>query len=148
MTQDSFEKPWHGLESERTPALALANTLDWRLRKEPIELLKDYSDLVRWGRSVGALEPSEARALRKWGEEHPKAAARVLVEAASLREAIAAIATSLVKGRAPQPAPSHRPPLARRPNRRRRAGPVPRELPARSPQPTPACRAEGSRRRP
>ena len=105
MAQDSFEKPWHGLESERTAALALANTLDWRLRKQPIELLKDYSELVRWGRSVGALEPSEARALRKWGEEHPKAAAKVLAEAVHLREAIAAIATSLIKGRAPQPTP-------------------------------------------
>ena len=105
MTQDPFEKPWHGLESERTPALALANTLDWRLRKEPVELLKDYSDLVRWARSVGALAPSEARALRKWGEQHPKAAATVLVEAVKLREAIATIAASLIKGRAAQAAP-------------------------------------------
>jgi len=104
MTQDAFEKPWHGLESERTPALALANTLDWRLRKEPIELLKSYSDLVRWARSVGAVEPAEARALRKWGEEHPTAAARVLAEAIKLREAMAAIAASLIRGRAPQAA--------------------------------------------
>ena len=102
---DPFEKPWHGLESERTPALALANTLDWRLREKPIELLKDYSELVRWARSVGALEPAQARGLRKWGEEHPTGAARVLAEAVGLREAIAAIATSLMKGRAPQPAP-------------------------------------------
>ena len=105
MTQDWFEKQWHGLESERTPALALANTLDWRLRKEPIELLKDYPELLRWARSVGALEPSEARALRKWGEEHPKAAATVLAEAVKLREAIATIAASLIKGRAAQSAP-------------------------------------------
>lgn len=105
MTQDAFEKPWHGLESERTPALALANTLDWRLRKPPVELLKDYADLVRWARSVGAVGPVEARALRKWGEEHPRAAAKVLAEAIHLREAIAAIATSLIKGRAPQAAP-------------------------------------------
>ncbi len=105
MTQESFEKPWHGLESEHTPALALANTLDWRLRKKPIELLKDYSDLVRWARSVGALEPAEARALRKWGEEHPRAAGTVLAEAIHLREAIAAVAGSLIKKRTPQPAP-------------------------------------------
>jgi predicted RNA-binding Zn ribbon-like protein len=105
MAQDSFERPWHGLESERTPALALVNTLDWRLRKKPIELLKDYSELVRWARSVGALEPSEARALRKWGDEHPRAAATVLAEAIRLREAIAAIATSLTKSRSPRPAP-------------------------------------------
>lgn len=102
---DPFQKPWHGLESERTPALALANTLDWRLRETPIELLKDYSELIRWARSVGALEPAEARALRSWGEEHPKGAARVLAEAVGLRETIAAIATSLTKGRAPQLAP-------------------------------------------
>lgn len=102
---DSFEKPWHGLESERTPALALANTLDWRLRKKPIELLKDYSELVRWARSVGAIAPGEARALRKWGEEHPRAAATVLADAVKLREAIAGIVTSLLKGRAPQAAP-------------------------------------------
>jgi predicted RNA-binding Zn ribbon-like protein len=102
---DPFEKPWHGLESERTPALALANTLDWRLREKPIELLKDYAELVRWARSVGALEPAEARALRAWGEEHPKAAARVLAEAVELREAVAAVAASLTKGRAPQAAP-------------------------------------------
>jgi hypothetical protein len=102
---DPFEKPWHGLESEPTPALALANTLDWRLREKPIELLKDYSELVRWARSVGAIEPAEARALRTWGEEHPKAAARVLAEAVDLREAIAAMAASLMKGRAPQASP-------------------------------------------
>ena len=105
MTQDSFETPWHGLESERTPALALANTLDWRLRKQPIELLKDYSELVRWARSVGAIAPAEARALRKWGEEHPRAAGTVLAEAVKLREAIAAIAASVLKGRSPQAAP-------------------------------------------
>jgi len=102
---DPFERPWHGLESERTPALALANTLDWRLREKPIELLKDYPELVRWARSVGALDPAQARALRKWGEAHPKGAARVLAEAVGLRETIAALATSLMKGRAPQPAP-------------------------------------------
>jgi predicted RNA-binding Zn ribbon-like protein len=102
MTPDPFEKPWHGLESERTPALALANTLDWRLRRKPIELLRDYSELVRWARSVGALEPAQARVLRAWGEAHPKGAARVLAGAVELREAIAAIATSLMKGRAPQ----------------------------------------------
>ncbi len=105
MKADPFEKPWHGLESERTPALALANTLDWRLREKPIELLRDYSELVRWARSVDALEPTEARALRAWAEEHPRAAARVLAEAIEVREAIAAIAGALMKGRTLPSAP-------------------------------------------
>ena len=103
--QDPFEKPWGGLESERTPALALANTLDWRLREKPVELLREYADLVRWARSVGALEPAEARSLRAWGLENPRAAARVLSEAVDLREAIAAIAAALIKGRTPPEAP-------------------------------------------
>jgi len=87
---DSFDSPW---PATRTGAISLdlANTLDWRGRDEPTELLTDFGELVRWARSVGALDRAEARALRGWGEAHPRAAARALARAIEVREAIAAV---------------------------------------------------------
>ena len=102
--KDSFEKPWHGIEIGGSVALDLANTLDWRLRDRPVELLKTFPDLLRWGRSAGVLEPAEARRLRRWAESHARAAGRALAEAAEVREAIAAVFQAVVAGKAPPPA--------------------------------------------
>ena len=99
--KDTFEKPWHGIGVGGSVALDFANTLDWRLRKDPVELLRGPSDLLRWARSAGTLEPSQARRLRAWAESHPRTAARALAEAKEVREAIAAVFQAIVDGTAP-----------------------------------------------
>jgi predicted RNA-binding Zn ribbon-like protein len=86
-------------------ALDFANTLDWRLRDRPVELLKSFPDLLRWGRSAGVLEPAEARRLRRWGESHARAAGRALAEAGEAREAIAAIFQAVVWSETPSSGP-------------------------------------------
>ena len=101
--RDPFEKPWHGAGVGGSPALDFANTLDWRLRERPVELLKGYPDLLRFGRSVGLIDAAQARALRAWGETHARTARRVLIEATEIREAVAAILQSVADGRAPTP---------------------------------------------
>lgn len=88
--------------------LDFANTLDWRLRREPVELLRGYPDLLRFARSAGVLTAAEAKALRRWAEAHPRAARTALTDAAKLREAIAAVFQALVDSK-PIPAA----PLAR-----------------------------------
>jgi predicted RNA-binding Zn ribbon-like protein len=97
---DEIEKPWPGFGMGGAPALDFANTLDWRLRREPIELLRGYADLARWGRSAGALTAAEARALGAWARRHPRAAAAALAAAVALREAVADGFAALVHGRA------------------------------------------------
>jgi predicted RNA-binding Zn ribbon-like protein len=101
---DPFEKPWHGAGVGGSPALDFANTLDWRLRERPVELLKGYVDLLRFSRSVGLIDASQARALRIWGEAHPHAARRALAEATDVREAIAAVLQTVADRRPPAPA--------------------------------------------
>jgi len=98
MAENAFDRPWHGAEVAGTPALDLANTLDWRLRTEPRELLTSFPELLRWARTAGILDAGEARSLRSWGEEHPRLAERKLAEVRDLREAIAAAAGALVRG--------------------------------------------------
>jgi predicted RNA-binding Zn ribbon-like protein len=103
--RDSFEKPWHGIGVGGSIALDFANTLDWRLRDRPVELLKSFPDLLRWGRSAGVLAPAHARRLRRWGESHPRAARRALAGAAEVREAIATVVQAVVMRRPPPPGP-------------------------------------------
>jgi predicted RNA-binding Zn ribbon-like protein len=100
---DAFEKPWPGAGIGGSLALDLVNTLDWRLREPPVEQLHEFADLLRWARSAGILESSEARFLRAWGESHPRAARHALSEAIEAREAIAAVFQAVARG---QPVPS------------------------------------------
>jgi len=100
-----FETPWPGMGVGGSLALDFVNTLDWRLRARPVELLAGFPDLLRWGRSAGALGRAEAARLRVWGESHPRAAARALAEAIELREAIAAVFQGTLGGGTPPPGP-------------------------------------------
>ena len=102
---DSFEKPWHGIGTGGSVALDFANTLDWRLRPRPVELLNGYPDLLRFARSAAILTAPECRALKRWAGAHPRAAARTLAEAAGVREAIAAIFQAIVRGKTIPAAP-------------------------------------------
>lgn len=88
---DAFDKAWPGVGTGGSPALDFANTLDWRLRESPVELLRAFPDLLRFARTASILSPDEALSLRAWGEAHSRAGARVLADAIGLREAIAAI---------------------------------------------------------
>ena len=93
--------PWHGIGVGGSVALDFANTLDWRLRENPVELLRDPPDLLRWARSAGVIEPGHARRLRAWAKSHVSAAARTLVDAKQVREAIADIFQAVVEERTP-----------------------------------------------
>jgi len=86
-------------------SLHFVNTLDWRLRDRPVELLGGFPDLLRWGRSAGVLERAGATRLRIWGESHPRAAARALAGAIELREAIAAVFQATLRGEPPPRGP-------------------------------------------
>lgn len=103
--KDPFETPWHGVGVGGSAALDFANTLDWRLRDHPVELLKRFQDLLRWGRTAGVLDAVQARGLRTWSEAHPRSAGRALAEAVEIREAIAGIFQAVVAGKAPAPGP-------------------------------------------
>lgn len=95
---NSFGTPWSGIGTSGSVALSFANTLDWRLREPPVELLRSFSELLRWAWSAGALDPAEARTLRAWSAAHPRAAARALAKAVEVREAIAAVLQAVVRG--------------------------------------------------
>lgn len=99
----TFETPWHGIGVGGSIALDFANTLDWRLRENPVELLREPVDLLRWARSAGVLEPAQARRLRAGAESNPRSAARSLADAKQVREAIAAVFQAVVRGKTPPP---------------------------------------------
>jgi len=101
---DNFEKEWHGIGVGGSVALDFANTLDWRLRKTPVELLRQPADLPRWARSAGILEPAQARRLRAWAEAHARGAVLALQDSKDVREAIASVFQAIVDGRTPPPA--------------------------------------------
>jgi predicted RNA-binding Zn ribbon-like protein len=98
MTDSAFREPWSGSDVAGAAALDLTNTLDWRLRPEPVERLTSFDELLRWARTAGLLTPAEADSLRSWGREHPRAAEQRLAEARDLREVVAAAAGALVRG--------------------------------------------------
>lgn len=84
--------------------LDLANTLDERRRAEPKELLASYEDLVEWGTEAGAIDARTARRLRREATRDPRAAARALVRARSLREELFRLFEAVVEGRGlPEP---------------------------------------------
>ncbi len=97
---DRFEIRWGGAGSADSLALDLTNTLDWRLRAEPVELLRDCAGLLRFAWSDGVMTLAEAKTLRAWSEAHPRQAVRAFADAVELREAIAAILSAQLGGEA------------------------------------------------
>jgi predicted RNA-binding Zn ribbon-like protein len=98
---DRFEIRWGGAGTADSLALDLTNTLDWRLRTEPVEFLRDYAGLLRFGWSEGVMTLAEAKVLRAWSEAHPRQAARALTDAVELREAIASILSARLRRESP-----------------------------------------------
>jgi predicted RNA-binding Zn ribbon-like protein len=96
---DPFQSRWPGVGIGGAVALDFANTLDWRLRERPVELLQTFSDLLRWAWSAGVLDLSDARALQAWSAARPRVAARALADAIEVREAIAVVFQARARGK-------------------------------------------------
>jgi predicted RNA-binding Zn ribbon-like protein len=71
--------------------LNLANTVDERRTSSPRELLASYTDLLDWGRQSGALPARDADRLAARARSRRAEAARALLRARSVREAIFAV---------------------------------------------------------
>jgi predicted RNA-binding Zn ribbon-like protein len=67
--------------------LDFVNTVDWRTRSQPEELLPDYFSLVDWSVRAGTVPPTEARVLAAAAQKHPRTAATAFAQALVLREA-------------------------------------------------------------
>jgi predicted RNA-binding Zn ribbon-like protein len=81
--------------------LDFANTVDWRRRAEPEELLSDYFGLVGWNVRAGTLPPGEARRLAAAARKHPRVAAAAFAKALVLREAFYRAALAHAHGETP-----------------------------------------------
>jgi predicted RNA-binding Zn ribbon-like protein len=75
--------------------LDLANTVDERRTPSPRELLTSYRDLLDWGRQAGALSHRDAGRLAARAEKRRAEAARALLFARSVREAIFAVFSAI-----------------------------------------------------
>ena len=84
--------------------LDLANTVSWRRSSEPIERLRDYSDVLEWARQARVITPREARTLAHAAARHPRQATAVLGRVRTLREAIYRVFAALARGQSPSPA--------------------------------------------
>ena len=99
MAKTNEERPPYDLCGGH-PALDFVNSLNNRFRDSgPIELLRDYADLLRFAEQARLLDPRQARRLA--GTANPGAAARTLRSARELREALAAALYASVAGHAP-----------------------------------------------
>jgi predicted RNA-binding Zn ribbon-like protein len=83
--------------------LDFANTVDWRGRPEPEELLDGYADLVAWSVRAGSLSRAEARRLTAAAGESPGAAGAAFGDAVALREAFYRTAVAHARGEKPPP---------------------------------------------
>ena len=81
--------------------LDFANTVDWRARPEPTEMLVDYEALAAWGRRLGVLSRRETAMLRERAQDEPRRAASALRRAVELREAIYRVFVSIADGGVP-----------------------------------------------
>ena len=87
------------------PALDFVNTLDDRFEEAPLELLPDYSALLRFAEQTKLVGPGQVRLLTK--SVQPNAAARAVRSARELREAMATAFYDNLEGR-PIPAAAMR----------------------------------------
>ncbi len=83
--------------------LDFINTLDDRPAQKPTELLKDYSDLARFGEQTGILTTAQTDALLEKAVLMPQDAADALDHARRLREALYEIFSSLMNHTAVPP---------------------------------------------
>jgi predicted RNA-binding Zn ribbon-like protein len=83
-------------------ALDFLNTVTGR-DVQPRDWLDGYPRLLEWAEGARLLPPKTLRALARWAERDPGAAARALAKAKRLREALFEIASGIAGRRPPQP---------------------------------------------
>jgi predicted RNA-binding Zn ribbon-like protein len=76
--------------------LDFANTLDWRLTDDPVELIPDYGAFLSWSARRGTLTERTIRSLK---QHEGRSVEAVMVTARSLRSRIWAIAVALRAGK-------------------------------------------------
>src|ERR1700687_5260098 len=81
-------------------ALDFANTLDDRRRKRPREHIRDFADLLSWGRQAGAVNSAQATLLLRTASRNASTAQTTLRRALVLREAIYRIFSAAAQRRA------------------------------------------------
>lgn len=81
--------------------LDFANTVDWRLKDEPEDLMASYADLVAWSRHAGIIPEARARSLLAESRKSPAVAAAVFKQAIALRELIYRIFSRIAHDRMP-----------------------------------------------
>ena len=85
---------------ERSLCLDFINTLSWRGRQEPEELLNTYGDLVVWSQHINILTDQDVEMLTREAERHPSKAKKAIYSAIELREVIYSIFSSIAEGTA------------------------------------------------
>lgn len=83
--------------------MAFVNTLSGRGSAAPTESLVSYLALLDWARRAGVLTAAAAADLTKRAEAQPAEAARALVAARELREALHALFSAIAGNRTPAP---------------------------------------------
>lgn len=81
-------------------ALDFVNTVNGR-DQSPADRLDSYARLLEWATLVHLLPQRTLRALKRKAQSEPAAAARALARAKALREALFALVTGIISGRAP-----------------------------------------------
>jgi predicted RNA-binding Zn ribbon-like protein len=85
-------------------AIDFVDTVNGRHRKNPHNLLSDYSRLLQWSEESGTLPGKLVDRLRKLAADQPARAQSVLRQAIHLREALYEIFSAMVERRAIPPA--------------------------------------------
>lgn len=78
--------------------LDFVNTVDWRGREAPQELLNSYQDLLLWARHTGILSRREAKLLSEKADGMPREARAVAEKARRLREVLFRLFSSYAEG--------------------------------------------------
>lgn len=83
--------------------LDFVNTVEWHASGHPIELLRNYGDIVAWGQRSGILDSAAGNRLLREARKYPDQAAAVLERATEIRETIYRIALAFIRRQAPAP---------------------------------------------
>jgi predicted RNA-binding Zn ribbon-like protein len=82
-------------------SLDFTNTIEWRGRDNPMELLLNYQDLVPWSRRQGTLTDQEAQHLLETANRQKDLGFSVYKRAIALREALYHIFSNIIQARQP-----------------------------------------------
>ena len=82
-------------------SLDFVNTVNWRNRNEPDELLKTSQDLIRWGVETDILSEPETDKMNHWAHENKSTADNLLVKAKDLRESLHHLFKGIIEGNEP-----------------------------------------------